>query len=238
MKNTTYILCVFLSLLCMGCPDDDDTLPKLTPEATGTLVAPDGKEYPWVRYNGLDWMAENYKGGTPYYEVTDERGNLIMEMTEDITRDFELYGNLLTYEEAVASAPEGWRLPTDEDWKQLEQAMGMAKATAEKTGWRGSPAGELLQQDETGIRLLLGGMLSLNVSIPTTLEIRYRRVYGYYWTSTTIEGAYEQGMVAWYRRIRATDSDIERASSATTEFANWGDPSPKYMSVRYVRDAQ
>jgi uncharacterized protein (TIGR02145 family) len=40
--------------------------------------------------------------------------------------------------------PEGWHIPTDDDFKQLEMAIGMSEAQANSTGWRGSPAGSKL----------------------------------------------------------------------------------------------
>ena len=74
MKRVIYMACcAALCMLNMGCEKDDgNVLPQIKPEATGTFTDTDGTEYPWVRYNGLDWMAANYKGGTPYYEITDE----------------------------------------------------------------------------------------------------------------------------------------------------------------------
>ena len=34
----------------------------------------------------------------------------------------EQYGFLYTYEAALRALPEGWRLPTDEDWKALDES--------------------------------------------------------------------------------------------------------------------
>ena len=33
---------------------------------------------------------------------------------------------LYTYEGALKAVPEGWRLPTDDDWKKLEATLGMS----------------------------------------------------------------------------------------------------------------
>ena len=38
----------------------------------------------------------------------------------DFESDYKKYGNLYTWEEALEVCPEGWRLPTDEDWQNLE----------------------------------------------------------------------------------------------------------------------
>ena len=231
MKKTIAMICCALCVWCMGCNDDGDTLPQIKPEATGTFTDTDGTEYPWVRYNGLDWMAANYKGGTPYHRVTGD--------SITATSNIETYGNLLSYDNAIASAPEGWRLPTDEDWQKLEQALGMDTKTSGQTGWRGSPVGELLQQDEngTGMNMPLSGCISLKAGSMVALEFRYLHVYGYYWSST-LEETNAEGRVAYYRKIGTINSGVERNLTLTEEYA-YGDQSyNKYMSVRYVRDAQ
>lgn len=71
MKKIFNLLCFISVILITGC-NDDDKLPRVTPEATGTFSDTDGQEYPWARYNGIDWMTSNYKGGTPYYEAKDK----------------------------------------------------------------------------------------------------------------------------------------------------------------------
>lgn len=43
----------------------------------------------------------------------------------------ETYGLLYTYDAALAAIPEGWRLPSDADWKNLEKALGMTAEEVE-----------------------------------------------------------------------------------------------------------
>ena len=153
MKKIIYTICLALMTFCIGCDDDDNHLPQVKPESTGTLTDDEGNEYTWVRYDGLDWMTSNFKAGTPYYELKDSWGwsDLISISDKDqAIADYDMYGNLYTYEDAIANAPEGWRLPTDEDWKKLEKVLGMSPGELDDTGWRGSVEGELIQQDETG----------------------------------------------------------------------------------------
>ena len=162
MKKIIYTICLALMTFCIGCDDDDNHLPQVKPESTGTLTDDEGNEYTWVRYDGLDWMTSNFKAGTPYYELKDSWGwsDLISISDKDqAIADYDMYGNLYTYEDAIANAPEGWRLPTDEDWKKLERAMGMSQGDADATGFRGTEEGTLLQQDitGTGIALPFGG---------------------------------------------------------------------------------
>ena len=62
-------------------------------------------------------MTSNDKGGTPYYEAKDKWDDDLIGIDDKelAIADLETFGNLYTYEQALALAPEGWRLPTDED---------------------------------------------------------------------------------------------------------------------------
>ena len=131
MKKIIFYILVALLVVTVGCNDDDNSLPVIKPEKTGTVTIGENT-YGWARYAGLDWMTSNFKEGTPYYELTyiDQYGytNDLINDCEDLTpEEWDRYGNLYSYEEAKANAPEGWRLPTDEDWKKLERAMGMSQ---------------------------------------------------------------------------------------------------------------
>lgn len=226
--------------------NDDDNLPVVTPQATGTLTDDDGNTYGWVRYNGLDWMTSNFKEGTPYYDLAEEDswGDLyyIIEVNdrEQAIADYDTYGNLYSWDDAVARAPEGWRLPTDEDWKSLERALGMSESDTNIKGWRGSHEGELIQQDETGsgIQLTLSGCVRMSAGNYNAVMLRDVRELGFYWTST-VDSTYTTTPAVWYRSIRANDPQIERAVTTTTEASdNLEERSNRYFSVRYVRDAQ
>ena len=121
MKKIIFYILVALLVVTVGCNDDDNSLPVIKPEKTGTVTIGENT-YGWARYAGLDWMTSNFKEGTPYYELTyiDQYGytNDLINDCEDLTpEEWDRYGNLYSYEEAKANAPEGWRLPTDEDWK-------------------------------------------------------------------------------------------------------------------------
>lgn len=61
------------------------------------------------------------------------------------------YGLLYTYEGALQAIPDGWRLPTDEDWKKLEETLGMPASELDRLDeWRGNE-GDLLKEGEQGI---------------------------------------------------------------------------------------
>lgn len=67
----------------------------------------DGKSYTYVTDGGLDWMSTNLmysETGRPY---------------ENCAPMTDLFGNVYTYEQTENACPEGWRLPTMEEWKTL-----------------------------------------------------------------------------------------------------------------------
>ena len=64
----------------------------------------------------------------------------------------ETYGLLYTYDAALAAIPEGWRLPSDADWKNLEKALGMTAEEVEKQDvWRGERQAVLLKEGEEAV---------------------------------------------------------------------------------------
>lgn len=70
----------------------------------------------------------------------------------------EKYGYLYTYIAAEQAIPEGWRLPTDEDWKSLETALGMLPEDLDILDeWRGNGQGDVLKEGGCGFDVLLGG---------------------------------------------------------------------------------
>ncbi|MCK4745799.1 MAG: fibrobacter succinogenes major paralogous domain-containing protein, partial [Bacteroidales bacterium] len=44
--------------------------------------------------------------------------------------------------------PDGWHLPSDEEWKDLEMALGMSRDEADKTGFRGTDEGGKLKHTD------------------------------------------------------------------------------------------
>lgn len=241
MKKIIGNILAALLVVSIGCSDDDNTLPMVKPEKTGTVTIGENT-YGWVRYAGLDWMTSNFREGKPYYEYTyvDNYGdteNLIQDCEDMTPEEWNEYGNLYTYEQANANAPEGWRLPTDEDWKKLEQAMGMSRGDADAVGFRGTVEGALLQQDATGtgMALCFGGYVVIT-GRPADLRFRHWREYGYFWTAT--EKKNETPFPdAYYRKISYRSSQIERGVTRIVD-SNYETNKPKHMSVRYVRDAQ
>ena len=120
MPNTTYYYCIF------DISYDREKYYNVLSFTTlpgQTLSDPrDGKIYPTVEIGNLVWMAEDldYDTQTGYFD-TDEH-------------DIKMYD----YETAQNVCMTGWRMATDEDWKDLERAIGIPEEQLNETGKRGS----------------------------------------------------------------------------------------------------
>ena len=140
-KIKTILLTAFALVVAMSvasCGDDDN--PTVAPSATGTFEDTDGTLYHWVRVGSLDWMVENYRGGEAWYNQSYVANGFESHFDVD-DEDAEnaliaQQGNYLTWQQAKDCAPEGWRLPTDDDFKNLEAALGMKAGDIDKEGWR------------------------------------------------------------------------------------------------------
>lgn len=89
--------------------DSSLSIPGLSDEDPMFVDERDGKSYRYVTIGGLDWMAENLSyGSRPFlgYEVLQGA-----------------FGCMYTWEEAMASCPDGWRLPDQNDWASLSAAL-------------------------------------------------------------------------------------------------------------------
>lgn len=229
--NKLYMLLLLLPLfMASSCSSDDDdtTVPTIKPEATGTMTdARDGYTYHWVRFGGLDWTVEN-----SHFDTDDENCTIYttdqklgQEEGDNDILTLKVYGYLYTLAGAQEAVPDGWRLPTDEDYQKLEQALGMTAEEVIADGWRGSYQTTLLRQGDegTGLKFLYGGMNDANSSSFAS-HCLWMSALGYYWTATTADNE----SVAYMRKIQYNSGQVWRHTSKVNNF----------YSVRFVRDAQ
>ncbi len=113
----------------------------------GTLTdSLDGQIYGYITIGTQNWMArnlaylpsvspsENGSYGDPYYYIYGYEDTVVSEAKA--TESYYDYGVLYNWEAAATACPSGWHLPSDQEWKTLEQYLGMNSDDADKDGWR------------------------------------------------------------------------------------------------------
>ena len=222
-----FVLCAWLCVAAAG--------PAAAQEVETFTDSRDGHVYKCVRIGDQVWMAENLAYLPRVDRVSDgqfeqERfwvygyfGQSVEEAKQ--TDAYKNYGVIYNWLAARNSCPEGWHMPTEEEWEQLEITAGMDPADAPKRGWRESgDAGRKLKartgwkensgEDTFGFAVLPGGMRGYNdfESVPYC---------AYFWTASPSNG--DNG---WSRSFIFDENSIERTEDR------------RYvgMSVRCVRD--
>jgi len=94
----------------------------------------DGHVYGYVVIGNQTWMTENLN-----YTTSDSW------CYDDSTNNCDKYGRLYTWKAAMKACPGNWHLPTDEEWKILEQFVGMTKEEADIFLYRGEGKGTMLK---------------------------------------------------------------------------------------------
>jgi uncharacterized protein (TIGR02145 family) len=103
---------------------------------------------------------------------------------QDAELNCRRYGRLYTWESArraCQSLGDGWRLPTDDEWRQLAKHYGGVSADSDEGGKAAYQA--LLAEGSSGFNALLGGGRSG--------DGQYARLeaHGFYWTASEIDPA-------------------------------------------------
>lgn len=129
---------------------------------SGTVTDIDGNVYHTVKIGNQWWMAENlkvkkYRNGDAIQNVTD--AGTWSGLTTGAHCNYDnseanavTYGRLYNWYAVNDSrniAPEGWHVPSDAEWKQLEMHLGMSQSEADAPGWRGTNEGGKLKEKGT-----------------------------------------------------------------------------------------
>jgi uncharacterized protein (TIGR02145 family) len=95
------------------------------------------------------------------------------------------YGYLYTLDASKNVIPEGWRLPTDEDWSRLEKAMGMSENEISKMEeWRGDIGNKLKSNSlNNSFNATLGGAFVYG-NYDLGDNFIYKDMRAYWWSST------------------------------------------------------
>ncbi len=217
MKKTYFIIPIILVFtLVFGCKNDK-----------AEMQDKDGNTYKTITIGNQVWMAENLnyatESGSWHYNDNPENG--------------ELYGRLYTWETACEVCPDGWHLPTAEEWEQLidfvennienndstHKNLQVAKALAATNGWNStgdinSVAAELSSNNKTGFTALPGGYRYYDGKYYNRGQV------GIWWTSSKFPLSKEVYRSAYYISNRSVGNDF---------VSGWYG-----ASVRCVKDAE
>jgi uncharacterized protein (TIGR02145 family) len=178
----------------------------------------DGNNYAVVTIGIQTWMGENLN-----YETTDSW------WYDNSSANGDVYGRLYTWNAALYACPAGWHLPSDDEWKTLEMALGMSQSEADLIGYRGTDEGGKMKEAGT-THWNSPNTDATNSSGFTVLPGGYRGMDGYFlslgysgnWWSATEVNSY----IAWGRYLFYDTARVNR-SYHTKEGG---------FSVRCVRD--
>ncbi len=148
--------------------------------------------YKTIKIGNQVWFAEDLR-----YDGPLSQGNSYNPST----------GKIYNLDGAKVACPDGWRLPSDLDFRTLENYLGMSDADTAKIGYgldRGVDKG-------IGLKLQNGGSTGFNFVIPSGPANRQQ-----VWTSTKISNGNPNGDILVRTFIRNSNSiDRERSTEGS-----------------------
>jgi len=122
-----------------------------------TVTDVDGNTYMAVTIGKQVWMTENLRT-TKFNDmsvITNVTGNNIWanitipaySWFDNDTAYRDLYGGLYNYftVESGKLCPDGWHVPSNDEFKALEKSLGMTQAGADSLAWRGTDQGKKMK---------------------------------------------------------------------------------------------
>jgi len=196
---------------------------------TDTVTDIDGNVYQTVTIGTQLWMAENlkvihYRNGDAIPNVTDATEWEILSTGaycnyNNNSSNADTYGQLYNWYAVNDSrniAPEGWHVPSDAEWKELEMYLGMSQSEADAEGLRGTDEGGKLKETGT-THWISPNTGATNESGFSALPGGYRNhdgyfsivgSYAYFWSSTEYLSYF-----AWSRLLYYYYSVVNRISN-------------------------
>ena len=246
VRNTRYLKVGFFFILiitfvtsCNKIKDstigDPDEIDNGVPCPGLPTITYEGQVYHTLIIGEQCWLKENLNVGAMINTLDTLQNDSIIQKYcyKNDPANCDIYGGLYTWHEIMEYSadtgsrgicPEGWHIPTDEDWKILEETIDNHiidnVAGWDTTGWRGSDAGGNLKNmgtkkwynpnsgatDTKGFRALPGGFRNFENGSFDKLQST-----AFFWTSTAAGES-----AAWFRLLSYTHADVYRNYSKTT----------------------
>ncbi|TNJ42887.1 hypothetical protein KFZ70_16350 [Tamlana fucoidanivorans] len=182
----------------------------------------DNQTYKYAEINGLEWMAENFNyaadpGNGSWYYGHAYRSIIEEGFPLETKEDRKKYGRLYSYFAARDYAPEGWRLPTPQEYGDLIVSQGGTLYAKDK----------LVEGGPTGFDLGYPGYLEFSSSSDPAFRNVFREQdkTGIYWTNTYVES--NGSSVVLY--ITLNGASVDPVVLPANFYA---------LPVRYVREIQ
>nr|WP_319550094.1 fibrobacter succinogenes major paralogous domain-containing protein [Desulfogranum marinum] len=129
MKKLLLFIGVIMSIPAMLSANDINVV-------EGTVQDVEGNTYRTVQIGEQVWLAENLRS-TEFQDGSKIKTAFI---PDDDEQNLLKYGRLYDWHDVTDErniCPVGWRVASDEDWKELEKTIGIPEAEVNKKGWRG-----------------------------------------------------------------------------------------------------
>ena len=207
-----FILLVLLTYTWTSC-DKNNT--NLLPSFTD---ARDGQVYTMIEIGGVQWMAENLRYNAPGSFINPNNPNASYGRLYDwptlMNGDTSSNSNPSTVQ---GICPDGWHLPSDEEWKQLEKSLGMDDNDLNGIGWRGTDQGNQLKSTVDWADNGNGSNSSGFNAYPAGRHWNaYSNIgtYALFWTATEFSSTQ-----AWFHYLHKTETGVYRSMFSKTAYA-------------------
>lgn len=206
----------------------------------------DNKEYKWLKIGDQIWMAENlaYTGSEMQHITVDlewchNTAYNAWCYYDNNSNNADTYGVLYQWEAAKTACPDGWHLPTDEEWTQMENYLkengysydglvgnnGIAKSLAADNAWSMSDVqGDVGNSDfpeyrnKSGFSAFPGGNRYYLDGTFNGLGMG-----GYWWSATEDSDNYAYSRCLYYNNAGVLSSSLNKLDG---------------FSVRCVKDSE
>ena len=221
---------IFLLMLTVVSCEENVPEAEVPSFERGTVTDNEGNVYITIKIGNQWWMAENLRA-TRY-----NNGDLILQISDSSSWNDSNAGAYCEYENGSGAsdpagflynhfavvdtrgiAPTGWRVPSDDDWRVLERALGMSETQTQSLAWRGTDQGDQLKSsnadkwvssnnsfptNKSGFDALAGSCRLFN-GLWGVPGIKYT---GFWWSST----GYQTDQ-AWYRYLDYNNPAVFRS---------------------------
>lgn len=204
------------------------TLSNMNDEISGNFTDErDGQVYKWVLIGDQVWMGENLNYGVfiSRYESPSANGIVEKYCYKNDTEYCTKYGGLYRWREMMnysilegdqGICPQGWHVPSNKDWEDMLNTIGMSKSANKlksASGWSKKQPGN----DEYGFNALASG----KVHSRTLNHFEDLGKHAYFWSSTNFE---------------ITTSWLLMISGDSDEIIHTNEENDDSFSVRCIKD--